>query len=97
MTSLFGTFITAYLEDLEFSLCPDGWLPIDLCLLMILGGHREGEKSFYVGLAKSFVRLVNTLFNTVLGEDEKCLFLFKTERTFWPAPYLCTFSMWKHG
>ena len=33
-----------------------------------------------IGLAKIFVWLMNTLFNKVLGENEKCLlFLLKTE------------------
>ena len=32
---------------------------------------------------------MNTLFNKVLGENEKCvLFLLKTERIFWPAQYM---------
>ena len=31
-------------------------------------GNTEG-----IGLAKKFVRLVNTLFNTAPGENEKCL------------------------
>ena len=34
----------------------------------------------YIGLAKKFARLMNTLFNKVLGENEKCvLFLLKTK------------------
>ena len=34
--------------------------------------------------------MVNTLFNKVLGENEKCAFYFyfKTERTFWPTQYI---------
>ena len=33
--------------------------------------------------------MVNTLFNRVLGENEKCVFYFylKTEGTFWPNQY----------
>ena len=39
-----------------------------------------------IGLARKFVVLVNPMFNTILGENEKCLlFLLKTERTFWPT------------
>ena len=40
------------------------------------------------GLAKKVIQLMNTLFNEVLGENEKCLLLLlKTERTFWPIQY----------
>ena len=42
-----------------------------------------------IGLAKKFIRLMNMLFDKVLGENEKCLlFLLKTEETFWPTQYL---------
>ena len=27
-----------------------------------------------IGLAKKFIQLMNTLFNKVLGENEKCIF-----------------------
>ena len=40
-----------------------------------------------VGLAKKFVWLMNT-FNKVLGENEKCVFLLKTEQTFGPTQYI---------
>ena len=41
------------------------------------------------GLAKKFVRLVNTSFNKILGENEKCLLLLlKTEGTSWPTQYI---------
>ena len=55
--------------------------------------YRESSEAFWVnfciGLAKKFVRLVNTLFNTVLGENEKCLlFLLKTKWAFWPTQYM---------
>ena len=48
--------------------------------------ERVGESA---GLAKKFVRLMNTLFNKVLGENEKMrlLFLLRTERPFWPTQY----------
>ena len=34
--------------------------------------------------------MMNTLFNKVLGENEKCVFYvyLKTEDTFWPTQYL---------
>ena len=31
---------------------------------------------------------VNTLFNKVLGENEKCVFYLKTEGSFWPTQYI---------
>ena len=39
---------------------------------------------------------VNTLFNKVLGENEKCVFYFylKTEGTFWPT--LSIYSIWSN-
>ena len=44
-----------------------------------------------------FVWLMNTLFNKVLGENEKgLLFLLKTKRTFWPTQYLMSSSV-KHS
>ena len=40
---------------------------------------------------------MNTLFNKVLGENEKgLLFLLKTKRTFWPTQYLMSSSV-KHS
>ena len=40
-----------------------------------------------IRLAKKFVWLVNTLFNKILGENEKCAFLLNTERTSWSTQY----------
>ena len=41
-------------------------------------------------MAKKFIWLVDTLFNKILGENEKCvLFLLKTEQNFWSTQHIC--------
>ena len=45
------------------------------------------KKNIYIGLAKKFVRLVTTLFNKVLSENEKFVFLLKADE---PSIYICT-------
>ena len=40
--------------------------------------------SIYIGLAKTFIWSRNPLFHEVLGENTKCQFYLKPNRTFWP-------------
>ena len=57
---------------------------------------KQANSNHNIGLAKKFIRLINILFNKVLGENEVSYFLLKTERTFWPTQYTGNTQCCKH-